>query len=240
MYFPYPQTPETAYFMPRSMNLVIRTSGDPLRIANQVKAIVRSLDATVPVSDVRTLAQVVGVSVANRRFSTILLGAFAAVNRVVPNVGRDDIEAARREQRFKHADHCRAAVAIDFELERRFDLVNEENDFVGVTHRGRSRGAAGASLVARWCPRWSTPRRSRQLRQALAIVAVAASFVLARAPRPSARWTRCAAGSDVSVVCRRAASAPARPGQWDSHGHRSRFAERSRQPGRRGRSREAR
>ena len=83
MYFPYPQTRETAYFMPRSMNLVVRTAGDPLAIANQVKAIVRSLDATVPVSDVRTLEQVVGISVANRRFSTALLGAFAALALVL-------------------------------------------------------------------------------------------------------------------------------------------------------------
>ena len=87
MYFAYPQTRATAYFMPRSMNLVVRTSGDPLRIANQVKAIVRSIDATVPVSNVRTLEQVVGVSVANRRFSTTLLGSFAALALVLAGVG---------------------------------------------------------------------------------------------------------------------------------------------------------
>ena len=87
MYFAYPQTRAVAYFMPRSMNLVVRTSGDPLVIANQVKAIVRSLDATVPVSRVQTLEQVVGVSIANRRFSTALLGAFAVLALVLAGIG---------------------------------------------------------------------------------------------------------------------------------------------------------
>jgi putative ABC transport system permease protein len=87
MYFAYPQTRQTAYFMPRSMNLVVRTVGDPLIIANQVKSIVRSLDATVPVSNVRTLEQVVETSLANRRFSTTLLGAFAALALVLAGIG---------------------------------------------------------------------------------------------------------------------------------------------------------
>jgi len=87
MYVPYPQTHETAIYMPRSMTLVVRTSGDPMAIANQVRAVVRSLDATVPVSYVRTLEQVVGTSVANRRFSTALIAAFAVLALVLAGIG---------------------------------------------------------------------------------------------------------------------------------------------------------
>jgi len=87
MYVPYPQTHETAIYMPRSMTLVVRTSGDPMAIANQVRAVVRSLDATVPVSYVRTLEQVVGTSVANRRFSTALIGAFAVLALALAGIG---------------------------------------------------------------------------------------------------------------------------------------------------------
>ena len=96
MYFPYAQTRETAYFMPRSMNLVVRTAGDPLAIANQVQAIVRSLDATVPVSDVRTLEQVVETSVANRRFSTVAAGAFAALALLLAGIGIYGVDLVRR------------------------------------------------------------------------------------------------------------------------------------------------
>jgi putative ABC transport system permease protein len=87
MYFPYAQTARAAYFMPRSMSLVLRTQGDPARVARQVRAIVRSLDATVPVSDVQTLEQVVGTSVASRRFSTVLIAAFATLALVLAGIG---------------------------------------------------------------------------------------------------------------------------------------------------------
>jgi putative ABC transport system permease protein len=87
MYVPHPQTHVTAYFMPRSMNLVVRTSGDPMSIANQVRSAVRSLDPTIPISNVRTLEQVVGISVANRRFSTALITAFAALALMLAGIG---------------------------------------------------------------------------------------------------------------------------------------------------------
>jgi putative ABC transport system permease protein len=87
MYFVYPQTAKAAYFLPRSMSLVVRTAGDPMSIASQVRSIVRSLDATIPVSSTRTLEQVVGTSVANRRFSTALLAAFATLALVLAGIG---------------------------------------------------------------------------------------------------------------------------------------------------------
>ena len=87
MYIPYPQTPKSAYFLPRQMSLVVRTSGDPMRIANQVRAAVRALDPGVPVSEVRTLEQVVGTSVANRRFSTGLIAAIAALALMLAGIG---------------------------------------------------------------------------------------------------------------------------------------------------------
>jgi putative ABC transport system permease protein len=87
MYVPYPQTHQTAYFMPRPMALVIRTTGDPLLVTKQVRAAVRALDPIIPVSDVRTLEQVVGTSVANRRFSTGLIAAFAVLALLLAGIG---------------------------------------------------------------------------------------------------------------------------------------------------------
>ena len=79
MYFPHPQTHQSAYFLPRAMNLVIRTSGNPMAVAQQVREAVRALDPTIPVSNIRTMDAVVGTSVASRRFSTALIAAFAAL-----------------------------------------------------------------------------------------------------------------------------------------------------------------
>jgi hypothetical protein len=87
MYFPYAQTATSAYFMPRSMVLLIRTGGDPSRLTPVVRGIVRSLDPRVPVSEVRTLDVVVGASVANRKFSTTLVLGFAALALVLAGIG---------------------------------------------------------------------------------------------------------------------------------------------------------
>ena len=144
MYFAYPQTREIAYFMPRSMNLVVRTSGDPLRIANQVKAIVRSLDATVPVSNMRTLEQVVGISVANRRFSTTLLGTFAALALVLAGVGIFGvISYGVSERRFE------IGVRMALGAERSRMLASVLGEGIRMTLAGVAIGVVGAAAVLR-------------------------------------------------------------------------------------------
>ena len=144
MYFPYSQTRETAYFMPRSMNLVVRTAGDPLAIANQVKAIVRSLDATVPVSDVRTLEQVVETSVASRRFSTALLGAFAALALALAGIGiYGVISYGVSERRFE------IGVRMALGAERSTVLASVLGDGIRMGLVGVALGVAGAAAVAR-------------------------------------------------------------------------------------------
>jgi predicted permease len=87
MYFAYPQSGASAYGQPRAMILSIRTDGDPLALGPAVRNIVRSLDRNAPVSEVRTLEQVVGTSVSNRRFNTALLAAFAALALLLAGIG---------------------------------------------------------------------------------------------------------------------------------------------------------
>jgi len=87
MYFAYAQTGKTAYFQPRAMSLVIRTTGDPASIAAAVRSAVRRLDPTVPVAHERTMEQIVGISVADRRFSTALLAGFALLALLLAGIG---------------------------------------------------------------------------------------------------------------------------------------------------------
>ena len=82
-YFPFYQDP-TAY----NMSLVIRTGvADPLSLSGTVRAAIQSLDNNQPVFDVFTLWQIVGDSMAQRRFSVLLMGIFAAVALALAAVG---------------------------------------------------------------------------------------------------------------------------------------------------------
>src|SRR5581483_3238130 len=83
VYFPFYQDPGVY-----NMSLVIRTSlADPLALSPTVRATIRSLDSNQPVFDVFTLGQIVGDSLAPRRFSMLLMGIFAAVALVLAAVG---------------------------------------------------------------------------------------------------------------------------------------------------------
>jgi predicted permease len=83
VYFPFYQDP-TAY----NMSLVVRTgAADPLSLSGTVIAAINSLDNNQPVYDVYTLRQIVGDSVAQRRFSMLLMGLFAAVALALAAVG---------------------------------------------------------------------------------------------------------------------------------------------------------
>jgi putative ABC transport system permease protein len=87
MYFAFAQSAQSAYFMPRSMVLLIRVSGSPESVTQSLRDVVRSLDRTVPLSEVRTLENVVGTSVSTRRFNTGLLAAFALLALVLAGIG---------------------------------------------------------------------------------------------------------------------------------------------------------
>jgi predicted permease len=87
MYFAFAQSAKSAFVMPRSMALVVKTTGDAPAIASAVRDAVHSLDKTVPVSEVRTLEQVVGTSISTRRFNTALLAGFALLALVLSGIG---------------------------------------------------------------------------------------------------------------------------------------------------------
>ena len=81
VYFP---PPELTYAF---MTLVIRTSGDPASLAPSVRSVLREIDSNQPVSDVRTMEQVMGTTLGRARFSTLLLGLFAGLAMLLAAVG---------------------------------------------------------------------------------------------------------------------------------------------------------
>jgi putative ABC transport system permease protein len=66
---------------------VIRTTRDPMAVAAAAREAIRSLDPNLPVRNVRTIDAVLAESVAPSRWSTTLLGVFAAVALVMAALG---------------------------------------------------------------------------------------------------------------------------------------------------------
>jgi predicted permease len=71
----------------RAMDFVVKTSVEPTRLVEPIRGEVQSLDRDQPLGNVRTLASLVEQTVAPRRFSMTLAGAFAFVALVLGAVG---------------------------------------------------------------------------------------------------------------------------------------------------------
>ena len=69
------------------LTLLVRTRGEPLSMAAAVRQEVRALDKDVPVTQVQTMEKVLGASVAQPRFSMLLVGLFAGLALVLSAVG---------------------------------------------------------------------------------------------------------------------------------------------------------
>jgi predicted permease len=87
MYFPHAQAVRTALYAPLSMTLVVRTAGDPPAVAGAVRAAVRALEPSAPVTRVQAMTDVVAESIAGRRFTTRLLAGFAALALALAGIG---------------------------------------------------------------------------------------------------------------------------------------------------------
>ncbi|HEV8348313.1 MAG TPA: ABC transporter permease [Vicinamibacterales bacterium] len=72
---------------PRPMFLVVRTAGDPMTAAAEVREVVASIDPNQPVSNIRSMEQRIGASLGSRRFTMLLIGVFAALALVLASIG---------------------------------------------------------------------------------------------------------------------------------------------------------
>jgi putative ABC transport system permease protein len=80
----YMPVPELTYAF---MTFAIRTTGDPAEITPAVRRELGALDPDQPISDVRTMNQVMADTVARARFNTLLLGLFAGLATLLAAVG---------------------------------------------------------------------------------------------------------------------------------------------------------
>ena len=81
-YLPYAQMTITT-----GMTVVLRSDGDPRNLIGTARGEVHALDSELPVFEVRTLDNYIGLAVAHPRFNALLLTIFACVALILTAVG---------------------------------------------------------------------------------------------------------------------------------------------------------
>jgi len=190
MYWPHAQASRSSYFVPRGMTLVVRPTCaagarcDPLSLANAVRAAVHSVDPRAPVSDIRTLSDVVGTSVASRRFSTTLIAAFATLALVLAGIGiYGVISYAVSERTFEIG----IRMALGAEKGRVLALVLRDGLRTAVI--GIVLGVAGAAATARAIRSMLVGVATIDLPTLLGVAALLAGVALVASVVPARRAT---------------------------------------------------
>jgi putative ABC transport system permease protein len=84
MYLSYQQI-DNIWYIPR--DLAIRTTGETSNLVGAVRQIIREVDPHQPVSNVATMAEVLGTEAAQRRMGMIMLAGFAALALLLASLG---------------------------------------------------------------------------------------------------------------------------------------------------------
>ena len=164
-----------------SLTIAIRTSGDPMAFVPMARADLASLDRDLPLAGVRTMDEVIGRSIAERRFTMLLLASFACVAVLLAAVGVYGVLAYLVSQRTQEIGVRLAIGATPGDVVRLF--VREG---AGLTLVGVACGLAGALAVTRalstllFGVTTTDPITFAAVAGMLAIVALLASYLPAR------------------------------------------------------------
>ena len=138
MYEPYLQVPHPA------MSLVLRMTGDPEGLAKAARRAILALDKDQPVSRAVPMERLVADSIAQPRYSMMLLGAFAAVALGLATIGIYGLLSHAVAQR-THEIGIRMALGA----RRRDVLTLVVLNGMGLASLGVALGLAGALALTR-------------------------------------------------------------------------------------------
>ena len=145
LYFDFNQIPLTV--LPRyvrRVNLLVRTSSEPLSLAAPVRGQISALNKDQAVFNVRTMEQMLSQSVAARRFSMILLAIFAALALILAAVGIYGVISYSVAQRTREV-----GIRIALGAQTRDVLKLVVRDGLRLVMIGVAAGLAGALTLSR-------------------------------------------------------------------------------------------
>jgi putative ABC transport system permease protein len=128
----------------RNFSVVVRTVGDPRALVDPIRTVFRGLDPTIPFAQVQTIDEMIAGSLAQERFSMLLLSVFAVVALALAAVGIYGVMAYTVAQR-THEIGVRMALGADQRRVRR--LIVRQGMRVAVV--GLGLGVALALVLTR-------------------------------------------------------------------------------------------
>jgi predicted permease len=187
-YFPEPQQTE------KDMYLVARTSSlDPAALANAIVREIHAVDANVAVYEIRTMQERLQHSLARRRFSSTMLGAFALFALLLASVGVYGVMSYLVTQS-RHDLGLRVALGA-----RPRDIVGlVVRQGMGLAAIGILAGLAGAAALTRWMSSLLFGIRATDAATFVSVAAILAAAAFLATVIPAVRAT----GVDPIVALR--------------------------------------
>jgi len=175
VYLPHAQHPVP------DLTIAVRGSGDPLSLVPTARTGLGALDRELPMADIRTMNDLVGRSIAERRFVMLLIGAFATLAVLLAAIGIYGVLAYLVTQRVQEIGVRLAIGASPADVVRLFVREGAMLTVVGLAC-----GLAGALAAAQalnsllFGVAATDPPTFAAVAVALALVAFVASYVPAR------------------------------------------------------------
>jgi predicted permease len=126
-------------------DFLVRTSGDPMAVVEDLRAIVHDVHPGVPVSSVTTLEQLWGDALAPRRLTTVLIGVFALLALAVSLAGLAGVVSFGVSQRYREI-----GIRMALGANRTGVMAMVLRRGVGLVAGGLAIGLVGAWLGTRW------------------------------------------------------------------------------------------
>ena len=175
IYMPYAQHPVDG------LTIAVRTKGETMAIAPTARAELAALDRELPLADVHTMADLVGQSIAGRRFTMMLLAAFAAVAVLLAAIGVYGVLAYVVSQRTQEIGVRLAVGAAPADVVRLFVREGAILAIAGlVAGLGGAVAAARALTTLLFGVTSTDPITFASVAGALTLVALLASYIPAR------------------------------------------------------------
>jgi predicted permease len=127
------------------MTLVLRTEGDPATLATALREAVVDVDPNQPVSDLKTIDEILSTELAHRRFNMLLMGLFAGVAVLLVAVGLYGMLSFNVSRRRHEIGIRRALGALPHDIA--VQVFFEGAKMIGL---GLCVGAAGALALVRF------------------------------------------------------------------------------------------